>query len=144
MDDTTPATSAAVGVVVALREHWSALDHDFRHHYGLDLDEACYGPAHLGVRRLYDYIARLPSTSEFAREGGWSWDESQEMGATSVELLHAVWDATAATASAMTNGKYKGPKKPLKWPRPTPPQVETPKPELSREGMRALLMGGGV
>jgi hypothetical protein len=83
----TPATSVVAGVAVLLDEHWDALDVDFRRHYGLDLEEVCFGPNEFGVRRLYAYISRLPPDSALARELGWSsWDQTHELIATLIEV----------------------------------------------------------
>lgn len=131
MDGDTPAISTAVGVAVLLGDHWGALDFDFRHVLGLDLEECCFGPDALGVRRLKDYIAYLPSTSAIAREMGWSWDDMREMTATLIEL-------------AVNQRRKKG-TKPFKYPRPGDllrnAMKQEERPPLTRQGMRAALLG---
>lgn len=125
----TPAISAAVGVVVLLDEHWDELDADFRHHYGLDLEQCCWGPRAIGVRRLKSYISRLPPTSALAVAMGWSWDELREMTATLVDLV-----------ANQRRTKKSDPV--FRYPRPKGlTGVTTQKPVLTREGMRAALMG---
>jgi hypothetical protein len=131
-DGDTPAISSAVGVAVLLAEHWDALDHDFRHHYGLDLEECCFGPDALGVRRLRTYISQLPpESSAIAREMGWSWDEQRELLATLVEL-------------GINQRRTKQSDPIFKWPRPSEllaAQAEEQKPALTVAGVRAALLG---
>lgn len=134
--DATPATSATAGVAILLAEHWDALDADFRHHFGLDLEACCWGSDALGVRRLKAYIARLPqASSAIAHEMGWQWDEMREMTATLIEL-------------AANERRQKNTDPVFRWPRPSEllagmDQDQEP-PPLTRQGMRAALMGGGV
>lgn len=130
MDGDTPALSAAVGVAVLLSEHWDALDFDFRRFLGLDLEECCFGPNELGVRRLKAYIAHLPPESAIAREMGWSWDEMREMTATLIEVA--------------VNIRRQSDQDPIfKYPRPKAllDRIEEKPPPLTIKGVRAALMG---
>lgn len=114
-----------------LAEHWDALDFDFRNKLGLDLEECCFGRDHIGVRRLKAYISQMPPDSAIAREMGWSWDELREMTATLVEL-------------AVNERRQKKSDPIFKWPRPSDlleRAVEKPKPKLSRQAVRAALLG---
>ena len=129
-----PAIGATAGLAVLLGEHWEALDFDFRAHLGLDLEDCCWGPGALGVRRLKGYISRLPADSAIAREMGWSWDQMRDMTATLIEV--------------MVNQHRKKGTEPWRYPRPdavleaAAKAAEANRPPLSRAAMRAALHGG--
>lgn len=130
MDGDTPALSSAAGVAILLAEHWDALDVDFRRHFGLDLEECCFGPNEFGVRRLKAHISRLPPDSATAREMGWSWDEMREMTALLVEV-------------AVNSRRQKDSDPIFKYPRPGAllAAIEDKAPPLTREGIRAAFLG---
>lgn len=130
MEGDTPAISSASGVALLLAEHWDALDADFRRFYNLDLEECCFGPREFGVRRLKAYIGNLPPDSSIARLMGWSWDEMREMTATLIELE--------------VNSRRQKKSDPIfKYPRPSDllRAAQEKPPPLTREGMRAALLG---
>ena len=136
--------AVARGVVAMLEDHWGTLEGDWSIHHHRDLVADVFGPAAIGVRKLRVYIEALPASSATARVMKWAWTEREEQGASQVEMLGDIARSTRQLVAMQTkNGKY-DPKDPaLTWPRPW---VEvTPEPEkapLTREGMRAALMGG--
>jgi hypothetical protein len=85
-------------------------------------------------------MTRLPDDSLFAiATRGQPWDQMSEIHAALVEISHATWHASASLASAMTEGKYRGPKKPLRIPRPGDPKPEP----MTLQKVRSMLIGGG-
>jgi hypothetical protein len=52
---------------VLLRDHFDALEADFRRYYQLDLAGACWGTDEIGGRELVGMIRNLPSDSATAR-----------------------------------------------------------------------------
>lgn len=141
----TPALDTALGIATLLSEHWDAIDADFVRFYRLDLESACFGPSHAGLRRLKALIGALPPESALARAMGWSWSDEREMTATLVELLHDQVTSSRALVSAFTGKRFNGPPKPLRWPRPTlnvstTPKTSEPAPPLDRQSIRSILV----
>jgi hypothetical protein len=109
------------------------LDFDFLG-LGLDLGECCWGPDHIGVRRIRDLISQLGPDSAIAREMGWSWDDMREMTATLIEV-------------AVNKRRKKG-TTPYKVPRPkglweTARSASADAEPLTRAGVRAAFMTPG-
>jgi hypothetical protein len=140
------ALDVALGTARLLSDYWDEIDADFARYYGMDLAAACFGPDHIGVRRLKGLIGSLPHTSALARAMGWAWSDEAEMTAVLVELLHDQAASTRAVVQALSGKKWNGPKEPLRWPRPelrlpappTPPRP--PAPPLDRHAIRRILL----
>jgi hypothetical protein len=147
MPRATPALDTAMGVVAVLSDHWTAIESDFARFYGLDLARCCFGPDQVGMRRLYALISTLPPSSTLAQRLHWSWDDERELTATLVELTHDIATSSRALVQSMSGKRYRGPKEPLRWPRPAvpelapPPPAETPK--LTIGAVRSMMLGIG-
>lgn len=133
----------ARGVNAMLSDHWDALEGDWSIYHHRDLVADCYGPNQIGVRKLLVYIEALPSDSATARARRW-WTDRDEQQAVQVEVLGDIARSTRQlVALQLKSGKYDPGEPALSWPRPwveVQPQNDTP--PLTREGMRAALMGG--
>jgi hypothetical protein len=139
----TPALDALAGLSGTLGEHWDALEADFQRFYGLDLGAACYGPRHLGARRLRALIAHLPPESAMARVMGWWWTDQHEMAAQLIELTYVGAQAAVASVNVASAKKWKP--QPVKYPRPSMPTPALPSAQpapgagLTRESIRSIL-----
>jgi len=82
---------------------WEALEADFKRFYGEDLRTLCWGPSsdgsRWGCRRLLTHIRSLPPEAALIRSqigAPLGWDNQTEMGAQTVDLLHALIRLTQA------------------------------------------------
>lgn len=133
----------ARGVNAILERHWDVLEGDWSIHHHRDLVADCFGPAQIGVRRLKNYIEALPEQSATARAMKW-WSNADELGATQVEVLGDIARSTRQLVALQTkDGKYNPKEQALTWPRPWVEVQPVPeKAPLTRDGMRAALLGG--
>src|SRR5262245_27831042 len=134
-----------MGLAALLADNWNAIESDFARFYGLDLGRCCFGDGQVGVRRLYALISTLPAQSNLAHRLGWAWDEDRELRALLLELTHDIAHSSRALVQVMGGKHYKGPSKPLRWPRPqlpAPPQPERPK--LTIGDVRSMMMGANT
>lgn len=129
------------GLLDLIERFYDEIDADFQRFYGLDLGEACWGPDHIGVRRLYVLITRLPQESALARVLGWPWPDQTELTAALVELLYDVAGSARAQVQATTGKKFKG-ADPLELPRPQPADLAEPEPDrtFDRGSIRSALI----
>lgn len=140
------ALDVALGTARLLSDYWDEIDADFARYYGLDLADACFGPNHVGLRRLRGLIGGLPHTSALARAMGWAWSDEAEMTAVLVELVHDQAASTRAVVQALGAKKWSGPKEPLRWPRPELklPSLAPPSPPaaapMDRHAIRRMLL----
>lgn len=134
----------ARGVNAMLLEHWNAIEGDWSIYHHRDLVADAFGPDQIGVRKLRVYIEALPPESATARVLGVAWTDRHEMGASQVEVMGDVARSVRQLVAFQTkDGKYepKGPA--MSWPRPwVEVHPEPSKPPLTRQGMRAALLGG--
>lgn len=144
----TPALDTVNGIVAVLGDHWIAIESDFARFYGLDLARCCFGRDEVGIRRLHALISTLPPSSTLAHRLNWAWDDERELAATLVELSHDIATSSRALVQTMSGKRYKGPSKPMRWPRPDiaalapPPPVE--KPKLTISDVRTMMLGIGT
>lgn len=148
------ALNVALGTARLLSDYWDEIDADFARYYGMDLAAACFGPDHVGLRRLRGLIGGLPTTSSLARSLGWAWSDHNEMTAVLIELAHDQAASARAMVMALSGKKWSGPKEPLRWPRPSialasaatttaATAARSPRPPLDRHAIRNILLSGG-